>query len=148
MRVRPRTALLWSLPFVAIAAYVLYLRHSYNWGPPEIFAQALASPSTGREGLIETLETQYLIGTDQAVLRSTLLKQGFGDAPQARMSCIKADAGKMAYGPCPAGTQQMTYDYNLFGDLVCGTRHISINWSADPNGKIARLEATRYVPCL
>jgi len=148
MRIRPRSALLWLLPFLAIAAYALYLKHSYNWGPPAILAQALASPSIDRQGLAETLNAQYLVGTDEATLKSTLLEQGFTNTPQARASCIKPDAGKMAYGPCPAGTQQMTYDYNLFGDFVCGTRHILINWSTDPNGRIARLEAMRYVACL
>ena len=148
MRSRLRRALLWLLPVVAIAAYALYLRHSYNWGPPEILARAFASRPMGREALTTTLDAQYLVGTDEASLRSTLLAQGFTDVPQARMSCIKPDEGKTAYGPCPAGTQQMTYDYKYFGDLVCGIHNLMIVWSADPNGKVTSVKATHYVACL
>ena len=148
MRIRPRRALLGLLPFLAIAAYALYLKHSYNWGPPEILAQAFASPRTKRQGLITALDTQYLVGTDEAALRSTLLKQGFTDAPQARTSCIKPETPGIEYGPCPAGAQEMTYDYKLFGDIVCGIHHLTMSWSADPNGKNTSLKATHYVACL
>jgi hypothetical protein len=118
------------------------------WGPPAVLAQALASPPIGREALTTTLDAQYLVGTDEAALRSVLLKQGFAEAPQARASCVKPDASGMQSEPCPAGARHMTYDYEQFPDLACGTRHISINWSADPNGKIASLKATHYVACL
>ena len=74
------------------------------------------------------------LGTDEAALRSTLSKQGFTGAPQARTSCIKPEAKGIEYGPCPAGAQQMTYDYKYFGDLVCGMHSLTIVWSVDPNG--------------
>jgi hypothetical protein len=148
MGIRLRRALPWLLPLVAIAACALYLRHFYNWGPPEVLAQALASPPIGREALTTTLNAQYLVGTDEAALKSTLLAQGFTHTPQARTSCIKPEASGMAYGPCPAGTQQMAYDYRFFGDLVCDIHTLMIVWSADRNGKVASVKATHYVACL
>jgi hypothetical protein len=40
----------------------------------------------------------------------------------------------------------MNYEYETIG-LFCGTDHISANWSADPNGKITRMTATRRQDC-
>jgi hypothetical protein len=131
---------------VALGAYALYLRLSYNWGPPEILAQAIASPPIGREALTTTLDAQYLVGSDEAALKSTLLEQGFTDTPRVRTSCIKPDASGMVSGPCPAGAPEMTYDY--IGYIVCGMHHLTMSWSADPNGKIMSLKATHYVACL
>ena len=140
--------LLCLVPFIALATYALKLRLTYNWGPPEILKQALALPPIDREGIAVILNAQFLVGTDEAALRSTLLKQGFADPPQARASCVKPESNGIDYGPCPAGGRMMTYDYEQFGDIVCGTRHLTIAWSADPAGKVASLKATRYVACL
>src|SRR5262249_34927240 len=53
-----------SLPVIAVAAYALNLRLSYNWSP--LLKPALASPLLGREATTEVLNAHYLVGTDQA----------------------------------------------------------------------------------
>jgi hypothetical protein len=40
----------------------------------------------------------------------------------------------------------MDYEYETLG-LFYGTDHISVNWSADPNGKITRIAANRRLNC-
>jgi hypothetical protein len=143
-------ALLCLLLFIAMSAYAVRLSLAYNWGPPKILKQPLDSQLMDRDGaMTEALNQHFPIGTDEAALRSTLLNQGFKNVQRPRPQCRQPEtrSGWKEYAPCPAGAQEMTYDYEEI-NLICGTRHISINWSADAIGKITRLEATRYLPCL
>jgi hypothetical protein len=143
-------AILCLLLFIAMSAYAVRLSLAYNWGPPKILKQPLASQLMDRDAaMTETLNQQFPIGTDEAALTSTLSNQGFKKALRPRPQCRQPETkpGWMEYAPCPAGAKEMTYDYEQI-DLICGTRHISINWSVDSVGKITRLEATRYLPCL
>lgn len=134
---------------VAVAAYTVRLSLLYNWGPPKILVQALDSPLMDRDwAMTKALNQQFPVGTIEAALISALSKQGFERAstPSPRCRQPETSANVIRYGWCPVGTQEMTYDYEEL-DLVCGTRHLSINWSADATGKLTRLEATRYVAC-
>jgi len=143
-------AILCLLLFIAMSAYVVRLSLVYNWGPPEILKQPLASRFVDRDAaMTETLNQQFPIGTDEAALRSTLSNQGFKKPLRPRPQCRQPETtpGWMEYAPCPAGAKEMTYDYEQI-DLICGTRHVSINWSVNSVGKITRLAATRYLPCL
>jgi hypothetical protein len=141
-----RIALLLS-PFIAIGAYALKLSLLYNWNPPKALERSLASPLTDRdEAMTEELNSQFPKGTDETVLKLTLLKQGFEDVPQPRPSCRLPDTRGMSYGPCPKGAREMKYDIESLG-IVCGARHISVNWSVDPTGKVTRLEATSRTYC-
>jgi len=141
-----RVALL-SSPFIAIAAYALKLSLLYHWSPPKVLEQALDSPLADRDqAMTEALNTQFPKGTDEAVLKSTLLKQGFEEVAQPRPSCRLPETKWASYGPCPKGAREMKYDLEHLG-IVCGTRHISVNWSVDPAGKVTRLEATSRTYC-
>ena len=143
-------ALCCLLLFATMGAYAVWLSLVYNWGPPRFLAKPLDSPLMDRDrAMTETINQQFPVGTSEAELISALSKQGFEKAktpsPRCRQPQEKGSNIKR-YMRCPAGTQEMTYDY-IELDLVCGTRHLSINWSADPAGKLTRLEATRYVAC-
>jgi hypothetical protein len=141
-----RVVLLLS-PFIAIAAYALKLSLLYNWNPPRVLERSLASSLSDRdEAMKQELNSQFPNGTDEAILKSTLLKQGFQDVPQPRPSCRLPDTRGMSYGPCPKGAREMKYDFEHFS-FVCGTSHISVNWSVDLDGKITRLEATKHRYC-
>jgi hypothetical protein len=140
-------AVLCLLLFIAMTAYAIRLSLAYNWGPPKILEQPLESRLMDRDRAItETLNQHFPIGTDEATLISTLSNQGFKNVLRPRPQCRQPETLWKVYAPCPAGAQEMTYDYEQI-NLVCGTNHISINWSADSIGKITRLEGTRYVPC-
>jgi hypothetical protein len=141
-----RVVLLLS-PLIAIGGYALKLSLLYNWNPPKVFEQALDSPLIDRDqAMTEALNAQFPKGTDEAVLKSTLLNQGFEDVPQPRPSCRLPETEWANYGPCPKGTREMKYDIESLG-IVCGARHISVNWSVDPTGKVTRLEATSRTYC-
>ncbi|WP_157644418.1 hypothetical protein [Bradyrhizobium sp. WSM2793] len=146
-----RTIALYSL-FFAITGYALNLFLSYNWAPPRILAEPLASPLNDRDGpMTATLNAQFPEGTDEAVLRASLLKDGFSDVAQPRPLCRLPEIrpGSMRrYGSCPAGSREMTYEYRGPVNFVCGSTHVSVKWSANPDGKIVGLQATGYTPCL
>jgi hypothetical protein len=142
-----RVALLLS-PLIAIGAYALKLSLVYNWSPPRVLERSLASPLSDRDqAMTEELNSQFPIGTDEAILTSALLKQGFQNVAQPRPSCRLPDTRGMSYGPCPKGAREMKYDFEHFS-FVCGTSHISVNWSVGLDGKITRLEATQQRYCL
>jgi hypothetical protein len=141
-------ALLCLLCLIAVAGFAVDLSLKYNWAPPKVLAQSLNSPLWDRDqAMTEELNQQFPVGTDEATLTSVLLKQGFRNEPSPHPSCRQPETRWMAYARCPEGTREMRYDYDDFS-LICGTNHISINWSVDLNGKITRLAATRYSACL
>lgn len=144
-----RTVILYSL-FFAITGYALKLSLTYNWAPPRILAEPLASPLSDRDGpMTAALNARFPDGTDEAVLKAALLNDGFSDVAQPRPLCRLPEtrSGSISYyGPCPAGTREMTYEYTQF-NLVCGSTRISVKWSVDPGGKVARLQGTGYTPC-
>jgi hypothetical protein len=141
-----RVALLLS-PLIAIGAYALKLSLVYNWSPPKVLERSLASPLSDRDqAMTEELNSQFPKGTDEAILTTTLLKQGFQNVAQPRPSCRLPDPRGMSYGPCPKGAREMKYDFEHLS-FICGTSHISVNWSIDLDGKITRLEATQHRYC-
>ena len=146
-----RTIMLYALVF-AITGYALNLFLSYNWAPPRILAEPLASPLSDRDGpMTAALNAQFPDGTHETVLRASLLKDGFLDVAQPRPLCrlLETRPGSMRhYKPCPAGSREMTYEYRGPVNFVCGSTHISVKWSVNPDGKIAGLQATGYTPCL
>ncbi len=141
-----RVALLLS-PLIAIGAYALKLSLIYNWSPQNFFEQALDSTlNDPDQAMTEALDRQFPKGTDEAILKSTLLKQGFEDIPQPRPYCRLPERGLRTYTYCPQGTREMKYDIESLS-IVCGARHISVNWSVDPAGKVTRLEASSRTYC-
>lgn len=151
MAVFVRAAILMIL--AAAVAQAVRISIIYNWSPPKIFKQALSSPLTvdDRErAMTEALNSQFPKGSDEAALKSMLLKQGFEDVSRPQPSCRSSRSTKSTrvYESCPKETREMRYDYRHLISFPCGTIHLSVNWSVDPDGKITRIEATDNTICL
>lgn len=149
--VRRGAVILSTLLVLAVAGYVLRLSLIYNWSPPPILEEALASPLTDRDDAVkEALMRRFPIGSAEVDLVSALSKQGFVNVdrphPQCRQPAPEPGTSLTYYAPCPTGSKQMDYEYETL-HLFCGSDHISVNWSADPNGKITRLAASRRLNC-
>ncbi|QOZ76404.1 hypothetical protein XH83_13655 [Bradyrhizobium sp. CCBAU 53351] len=97
------------------------------------------------------LNAQFPEGTEEAVLRASLLKDGFSDVAQPRPLCRlpQISPGSMRrYGSCPVGSREMTYEYRGPVNFICGSTRISMKWSVSPNGKVVGLQATGFTPRL
>jgi hypothetical protein len=113
--------------------------------------RAFVSGSTQQrinQAMTEILSLQFPHGTNEADLKLALAGQGFEDAkddphPQCRST---QTASSIAYVPCPSRTREMKYDIQSLG-IVCGTRHLFVNWSVDEDGKLTRLEAFERSVC-
>jgi hypothetical protein len=144
-----RSVILYAL-FFAMTGYALKLSLTHNYLPPAILAEALASPLMDRDRpMTAALNARFPEGTDEAVLRASLLKEGFTDVAQPRPLCRIPEwppgSGRW-YGACPANSREMTYKYERIPSF-CGSTRISVNWSVDPAGKVVRLESTEDTPC-
>lgn len=146
-----RSAVVYSL-FFAMTGCAMNQSLSYNWAPPRLLAEPLASPLMDRDhAMTVALIAQFPKGTDEAVLKASLLKDGFTDVANPRPLCRQPETqpGAMRYyRVCPAGTREMAYEYHGPVNFVCGSTHISVKWSVNPDGKVTGLQATGYTPCL
>jgi len=136
-----------SLAFLLVgagAAWLGWFYFSHNWGPPEMFEKVTICADCG-PAMTDTLNARFPRGSDEALLKSVLVTQGFKEGLH-RPICRQASKidGVVTLGPCPDGTREMVYAWSAF---ICGAR-ILVNWSVDHERKITRLEANPDLTCL
>ncbi|MGO4711979.1 hypothetical protein [Bradyrhizobium sp. 2TAF24] len=133
-----------ALIFSPFGAGAVWLYFSYNWGPPAILGDAARFAGADQQ-MTDTLNARFPHGTDEALLRSVLLRQGFKDEPALYACRLEAREGRVVrFGECPPDTRWMTYQWS---SLVCGVT-VSVNWSVDQNRKLTRLQVSDRSACL
>ena len=148
LRLAARRMVTFGLPSLFVA-YVLWLWLAFNWGPPRMFERAFVERSTQHvnQGMTDILNSQFPHGTNEAELKLALVGQGFEDANDSHPRCLLHQTSSMtSYGPCPPRTRQMKYEIQSLS-IVCGPSHLFVNWSADDEGKLTRLQAFKTFVC-
>jgi hypothetical protein len=103
--------------------------------------------------LTAVLEQWFPVGSGEAALRSTLLKQGFKAIPPPPASCIPPGQSPpigVVYRTCltPDQTERLkrTLKYE-WGGGVCA-EFVQVEWSADDRGEIIKVNGSYFSACL
>jgi hypothetical protein len=98
--------------------------------------------------LSSVLQQKFPAGTSEAVLKSTLQRQGFKPIPPPPADCVRPGVtppiGRV-FVQCYDATNQLRYEW---GDgLVCGAT-VAVAWTTDGKGGVASVRGSYYSACL
>jgi len=134
--------------FLVFWGGVAWWHFSDNRSPPEMFGvpREIRGAGPTNEWMTNVLNEKFPHGTDEALLTTALLKQGFKESPPAHYRCFRQAStapGKNFHTDCPEGVRGMEYTWAGF---ECGGK-IAVIWLADEGGKVTRLQADRVLSC-
>jgi hypothetical protein len=138
---------------VAVAGVLWVYSLFFNHRPPQI-AQGVVFTNDPRSyedvsaRLSTVLQQTFPVGTGEAALKSTLLRQGFRPLPPPPPNCLKPGESPRVgavYVDCYDPTHELRYDW---GDgAVCGNT-ISVVWTTDGNGGLKDVRGFYHSACL
>jgi hypothetical protein len=142
---RPEAAII----MVAVLVYPLF----GTTHPPPMFEADLAGMwnkwDEASRKITARLQEQFPAGMTEAVLKSTLIKQGFKPLPPPPADCVPAGqqmpVGK-TYRPCPTSDPSKTLTYR-WGGGVC-TSTISVRWETNSDKAITKVTGGYNAACL
>jgi hypothetical protein len=109
-----------------------------NTQPPAIVAGQIR---TGAGDDLNTFFRQkFPVGTDETIVRTTLLQQGF-TRPHPALACRPRNGD-----PCPAYDLSRTLEY-AWGRIPCGNQ-VVVWWTASDHGAITDIGGYHHFACL
>ena len=151
-RVRGTSIGLGVLAVVAVFGGIIAL----IWGPIIIFLLdpfANTQPPAIVAGQIRTgagddlnafFRQKFPVGTDETIVRATLLQQGFKRPNEGHLACRPRDGKLLA--DCPAYDLSRTLEY-AWGRIPCGNQ-VVVWWTASDRGAITDIGGYHHFACV
>jgi hypothetical protein len=111
-----------------------------NTRPPEIVAGHIRD-GIASDDLNTFFRQKFLVGTDETIVRATLLQQGFKRPDHPGLACRPRDGD-----PCPAYDLSRTLEY-AWGHFPCGDQ-VVVWWTASDHGAITDIGGYHHFACV